>query len=59
MRGIKVIFTVLDYKNDKKLLEVQYLKDNKIKYAYSVYKEGEYEITKNKLIEFIKKEPSN
>lgn len=55
-----MIFTVLNYKHDRKLLEVQYLEGGKIKYAYSAYPEGKYEEAKKELTEFItKKEPSD
>lgn len=50
-----MIFTVLDYKGDRKMLEVQYLEDGKIKYAYTAYPKGCYEATKKELTEFIKK----
>lgn len=55
-----MIFTVLNYRYDTKILEVQYLEDNKTKYAFVVYSEGKYEEAKKELTEFItKKEPSD
>lgn len=50
-----MIFTVLDYKGDKKMLEVQYLENGKIKYAYTAYSKGYYEAAKKELTEFITK----
>lgn len=53
-----MIFTILDYRGDRKMLEVQYLKDGKMEYAYTAYPEGKYEEAKKQLTEFItKKEP--
>lgn len=55
-----MIFTILNYKDDRNMLEVQYLEDGKIKYAYNVYPKGKYEEAKKELTEFItKKEPSD
>lgn len=37
------------------MLEAQYLKDGKRKYAYTAYPEGKYEEAKKQLTEFITK----